>query len=70
MTYYIYFYISKFSESKIQLPTQKLKIILIIRHISAKAAQVLHYYNSSLNKKNKSFLGSFFFPPFQTGCLA
>ncbi len=67
MTYYICFYISKFSKSKIQLPNQKLKII---RHISAKAAQVLHYYNSSLNKKNKSFLGSLFFPPFQTGSLA
>ncbi len=28
MIYYIYSYISKFSESKFQLPNQKLKIIL------------------------------------------
>jgi len=69
MIYYIYSYISKFSESKIQLPNQKFKIILIIQHISAEAAQVLHYYNLSLNKKNKS-LSSLFFPPFQTGSLA
>jgi hypothetical protein len=69
MIYYIYSYISKFSKSKIQLPNQKLKIILIIGTISAEAAQVLHSYNSRLNTKNKS-LGSLFFPPFQTGSLA
>jgi len=57
MICYIYSYISKFLKSKIQLQNQKLKIILIIQHISAEAAQLLHYYNSSLNKKNKS-LGS------------
>jgi hypothetical protein len=44
MIYYIYSYISKFSKSKIQLPNQKLKIILIIGHISVEAAQVLHHY--------------------------
>jgi hypothetical protein len=56
----------KFSRSKTQVPNQRLWIILIIQHISAKAAKVLQYLIGYITgKKNKVKIARFMYVVFR-----